>query len=76
MFNTLWYGIFLMGLFHSSQTQCTKPSPTTVSGTHAPTTTICSGDLIFEDEFDELDLQKWNHELTLGGGGVSTSTIY
>ncbi|XP_063925503.1 beta-1,3-glucan-binding protein-like [Zophobas morio] len=69
MFNTLWYGIFLMGLFHSSQTQCTKPSPTTVSGTHAPTTTICSGDLIFEDEFDELDLQKWNHELTLGGGG-------
>lgn len=44
-------------------------SQTTVSGTHAPTGTICSGDLIFEDNFDRLDFQKWQHESTLGGGG-------
>ena len=25
--------------------------------------------LIFEDNFDELNLKNWEHELTLGGGG-------
>lgn len=28
-----------------------------------------SGDLIFEDDFTTLDLKKWQHEQTLGGGG-------
>lgn len=51
------------------------PSPTTVSGTHAPET-VCSGDLIFNDDFDVFDLEKWQHEITLGGGGVSTSTRF
>ena len=27
--------------------------------------------LIFEDNFDSLDFNKWKHEITLGGGGVS-----
>ena len=27
--------------------------------------------LVFEDNFDTLDVTKWEHELTLGGGGVS-----
>lgn len=31
--------------------------------------TICSGDLIFEDNFDYFDFKKWEHENTLGGGG-------
>lgn len=44
-------------------------SQTTVSGSAAPTGTICSGDLIFEDTFDTLDHKKWQHENTLGGGG-------
>lgn len=48
---------------------CSTPSVTTVSGTHAPTGKICPGDLIFEDNFDDLDLKKWQHEQTLGGGG-------
>lgn len=51
--------------------QCNSYSPTTVSGTHAPKGQICSGQLIFEDNFDEFDLKKWSHEITLGGGGVS-----
>ncbi|XP_058821628.1 beta-1,3-glucan-binding protein-like [Topomyia yanbarensis] len=48
--------------------KCT-PSVTTASGTRAPTGTICSGDLIFEDNFNFLDFEKWEHESTLAGGG-------
>ena len=25
--------------------------------------------LVFSDEFDELDTFRWQHEVTLGGGG-------
>lgn len=45
-----------------------KKSPTTVSGTLAPSE-FCSGDLIFEDNFDNFNLDKWEHEITLAGGG-------
>lgn len=48
--------------------QCAVPSVTTASGTHAPGE-ICSGQLIFEDNFDTLDQAKWRHENTLSGGG-------
>ena len=27
--------------------------------------------LIFEDNFDKLDITKWDHEVTMWGGGVS-----
>lgn len=57
-----------------SQDDCEK-TPTTVSGTFAPKR-ICSGNLIFEDDFDEFDLKKWQHENTLAGGGVSILFIY
>lgn len=46
--------------------QC-YPSVTTASGTHAPGT-ICSGQLLFEDNFDSLDQAKWKHEVSLFGG--------
>lgn len=46
---------------------CT-PTVTTVSGPKAPST-VCSGDLIFEDNFDTLDHSKWRHEITMAGGG-------
>lgn len=49
---------------------CT-PSATTASGSFAPQGTICSGQIIFQEEFDSLNFQKWEHENTLGGGGVS-----
>ncbi|XP_022117149.2 beta-1,3-glucan-binding protein [Pieris rapae] len=45
-----------------------RPSITTVSGSHAPQT-VCSGDMIFADDFVEFDLEKWQHENTLSGGG-------
>lgn len=42
---------------------------TTASGARAPST-FCSGDLIFEDNFNTpLDKTKWRHDVTLGGGG-------
>lgn len=45
-------------------------SITTISGTHAPKH-FRAGDLIFEENFDTLNLAKWQHENTLAGGGVS-----
>lgn len=60
------------GLFQGGNADCSSSvSITKVSGTHAPQGEICAGDLLFEDTFDELDMRKWQHELTLGGGGVS-----
>lgn len=47
---------------------CT-PSATTVSGSHAPGGQICSGQLIFEENFNTLDQGKWRHEVSLAGGG-------
>jgi hypothetical protein len=45
-------------------------SITTASGTKAPAE-ICSGDLVFHEEFDKFDFQTWSHEKTAAGGGVS-----
>lgn len=50
---------------------CSKcgASVTRVSGTHAPSQ-ICSGDIIFQEEFNSLNFKKWQHENTLAGGRV------
>lgn len=55
----------VVALAINSAIACT---PTTVSGTHAPSG-FCSGDLIFEDNFDNLDFGKWRHEMSMWGGG-------
>ena len=49
--------------------QCT-PSITKVTGSKAPAE-VCSGALVFDDEFDTFDFETWNHEKTAAGGGVS-----
>ncbi|XP_065094013.1 beta-1,3-glucan-binding protein-like [Ochlerotatus camptorhynchus] len=49
--------------------QCEKASVTTASGTLVKQAQFCPGDLIFEDNFDKLSLEKWEHEHTVGGGG-------
>lgn len=54
--------------------KCT-PSPTTASGSQARAGPYCSGDLIFEDNFNHLDFEKWEHENTLAGGGVSSAVL-
>jgi hypothetical protein len=45
-------------------------SITTASGSKAPAS-ICSGDLVFKEEFEAFDFQTWSHEKTAAGGGVS-----
>lgn len=56
------------------RTQCVQ-SATTVSGKSAPTGALCSGQLILEENFNEFNRNLWEHEITLGGGGVSIRTI-
>lgn len=48
-----------------------RPSVTSVSGPLAPKGRILPGQLIFEDNFDNFNLQAWRHSLTLSGKGVS-----
>lgn len=43
-----------------------SPSVTTVSGTYAPTE-ICRNTLLFNDNFDYFDMNRWKHERTMAG---------
>lgn len=59
-----------------SKLKC-EPSLTTISGLHgttAPGTPLCSGDLVFEDNFDLLDFETWEHEITMASGSVSDAS--
>jgi hypothetical protein len=61
--------IFAIVLFSVlSFSKACDPSETTVSGTEA-LESICSGALIFEENFNSLDQSKWRHEVTMAGGG-------
>lgn len=60
--------VLSIGLVRARSDQC-LPSVTTASGTHAPKEGFCSGDLIFEENFDTLDLATWKHEMSMWGGG-------
>lgn len=44
-------------------------SITTASGQFAPRGPFRPGQLIFEENFNELNFEKWQHELTVSGGG-------
>lgn len=52
-----------------------KYTPTTVSGTQAPKGQLCKGQLLLNEQFYWFNRDLWKHELTLGGGGVSSSGI-
>ena len=56
--------LILFLLSFASLNDACAPSLTTVSGSKAPKS-FCSGDLIFEDNFDTFDLKKWRHENTM-----------
>lgn len=59
-----------------SKLKC-EPSLTTISGLHgtqSPSTALCSGDLVFEDNFDFLDFETWEHEITMASGTVLTQS--
>lgn len=67
---SLAIAVIFIGLviFLPNSSNC-KTSITTVSGSAA--LPVCSGYLIFEENFDQLDKSKWQPEVTLSGGGVS-----
>jgi hypothetical protein len=44
-------------------------SVTTASGSRAPPGPYYPGQIIFEDHFNTLDFETWDHENTLAGGG-------
>ncbi|CAD7089079.1 unnamed protein product [Hermetia illucens] len=58
----------VVGVSLADEPRCAL-SPTQASGSAVHSNVFCSGDLIFEDNFDWLDQGKWKHEVTLGGGG-------
>lgn len=53
---------------HEINDSC-EPSITSVSGSSV--SPVCSGNLIFEENFDRLDKNKWHPEVTISGGSVS-----
>ncbi|CAH0546479.1 unnamed protein product [Brassicogethes aeneus] len=59
--------IFVVSLLVIYVNSCGQTA-TKVGGPQAPKQ-VCAGQLIFEDNFDSLNLNKWQHEVTLGGGG-------
>lgn len=64
----IFFIIFCISVAIKATESCVS-TPTTVKGTHAPSKPFCSGDLIFEENFDTFDLSKWQHAVTMAGGG-------
>lgn len=60
--------ILILGLI-SLNVVSAQVSVTTASGPLAPRGPYRPGQLIFEDNFDDLNMEAWQHELTVSGGG-------
>lgn len=65
----LLWSFFLIAGFSVSESADCDPTVTTV--THITESIACSKKIIFEDQFDRLNMKVWRHENTLSGGGVS-----
>ncbi|XP_018331866.1 beta-1,3-glucan-binding protein-like [Agrilus planipennis] len=59
--------LYILFCLYDTGESCSK-SVTRVGGS-CSSCTICSGDVVFEDNFDTFQLSKWEHEVTLSGGG-------
>ncbi|XP_030761868.1 beta-1,3-glucan-binding protein-like [Sitophilus oryzae] len=67
---TLFYGFILTFIVvKGDEPPCKNPSLSSVSGDSVKNKSPCSGDLIFDEDFDSFDLSRWQHEITLSGGG-------
>jgi beta-glucanase (GH16 family) len=51
-------------------------SQISITRTNRAGETYAPGDIIFEDNFDFLDFEKWGHEKTLSGGGNWEFQVY
>lgn len=61
--------VFLIISFAIISSSDAQISVTTASGTRAPPLPYRSGQLIFQDNFDFLNHENWQHESTMTGGG-------
>lgn len=68
-----WIFVVFVCIFAFGNAQNCKPSITTASGSNAPAE-ICSGDLILDETFDDLDKDLWKPEVNFWGGGVSNES--
>lgn len=64
--------LFVILLPNQNKTNC-EPSITTASGSSA--LPVCSGRLIFVENFDRLDKNRWQPEVTLSDGSVSAICV-
>lgn len=48
--------------------QC-NPTLTTASGRFAPSGRLCANQLIFNEQFNTFNMDLWEHENTMNGGG-------
>lgn len=63
----------LVPIWFVAQLNACNPSNTTFSVFNVQQK-VCSGQLIFEENFDELNKTIWTPEVSLWGGGVSVRT--
>lgn len=65
--------VLLLGLALASASAGPSVTTSVVNGVRR---THESGELIFEDNFDTLDFNKWKHEITMAGGGNWEFQVY
>lgn len=68
LFSFCWFAI--------NAHDCVKRSISTASGAKAPKGPLCSGQLIFEDNFDLLDPDVWHHEVQFSHVSKSLLTYF
>jgi len=68
--------LLLLGSAVDGKFNCSGYSSPTISSTNGVKQCHESGELIFQDEFDDIDLDVWDHEITLAGGGNWEFQVY
>lgn len=75
IFSNLFFVVLALGeQAAGASVKCEKTVTTaTLSGLKKSSSEkkVCSGDLIFEETFDNFDLDVWTHDSTFNGDGVS-----
>lgn len=78
IFSNLFFVALALGGVRGASIKCEKTVTTaTLSGLKKSPAEkkVCSGDLIFEETFDSLDLDVWQHDITLNGDRVSSKAF-
>jgi hypothetical protein len=78
IFFNLFFVVLALGDVRGASIKCEKTVTTaTLSGLKKSSNEkkVCSGDLIFEETFDNFDLDVWQHDITLNGDRVSSKAF-